>query len=193
LPDCLGARDAPLDVTFISGAFANFRLEQTAFPLHRIHSRRSRSMPAASAECGSKLSPTSTIAQISRRWVASAKAANRMLLRPDDAAPHISVSAPRGRPPVSASTGAIPKETVGATARWRRDAGTTPGMESGELMMGLNGANGEAHVSDFRGFRMPLSPGTRIRLLFASKILLAGIAVVNHRGETRARRGFQQT
>src|SRR5271170_2296281 len=69
----------------------------------------------------------STNAQASCRWVAAAKAANKTLVRPDDAGPHTSVRHPRGSPPVSASISRTPQETIcGAGRTSNRDAGVTP-------------------------------------------------------------------
>src|SRR4051812_2563098 len=52
-----------------------------------------------------------------------------MLVRPDDAGPTISVSAPRGTPPVSASSSVIPNGTISGAGRTSSaEAGFTPGM-----------------------------------------------------------------
>src|ERR1022692_325680 len=90
--------------------------------LQRPHSRRSRSTPAATAEAGSKLSLASTSAHTSRQPVACASAASITPVRPEEAGPVISLSAPRGRPPVSASSAANPVETVSGAARWRSNS-----------------------------------------------------------------------
>src|ERR1035437_3844464 len=87
--------------------------------LQRTHNRRSRSTPAVAAEAGSKLSLASTSAHTSRRPVACASAASITPVRPEETGPAISLSAPRGRPPVSASSAANPVETVSGAARWR--------------------------------------------------------------------------
>ena len=97
-------------------AAPNFR---RGISLQRTHSSRSRSTPAAAAEAGSKLSLASTSAHTSCRRVAPASAASITPVRPDEAGPAISLSAPRGRPPVSASSAATPVETVSGAARSR--------------------------------------------------------------------------
>jgi hypothetical protein len=77
------------------------------------------------ADKGSKLSLTSTSAQACCARVNSANVENNNEVLPDDGGPHISVSAPHGNPPASASTEAIPVETIAGTTRsGNSDAGT---------------------------------------------------------------------
>ena len=87
--------------------------------LQRIHNSRSRSTPAAAAEAGSKRSLASTSTHTSCRRVASPKAASITPVRPEEAGPTISLSAPRGSPPVRASSCAMPMGTVIGAARSR--------------------------------------------------------------------------
>src|SRR5580692_652757 len=69
----------------------------------------------------------STRAHTSCRSVAAARAANKTLVRPDEAGPQISVRHPRGSPPVSASISRTPLGTIcGAGRTSNRDAGVTP-------------------------------------------------------------------
>jgi hypothetical protein len=49
------------------------------------------------------------------------------VVRPEEAGPQISVKQPRGRPPVRASTAAMPLDTISGTGRTaNREAGVTP-------------------------------------------------------------------
>ena len=75
----------------------------------RSHSSRVRSIPASAAEAGSKRSAGSTHATSAPRPVERAQSACASPVRPDDAGPWISDSAPRGRPPaISPSSAATP-------------------------------------------------------------------------------------
>src|SRR5579883_2733330 len=89
------------------------------FP-HRTQSNCSSFTPAASAECGSKLSQPSTSAHASASLVLPAKAETSRVARPEQGGPQISVSAPRGNPPVSESTSETPNGAV--STRIRRGA-----------------------------------------------------------------------
>jgi hypothetical protein len=92
--------------------------------LHRTQSKRPISIPADAAEIGSSASLASTSPQTSPRRVAWVSAVRRMLVRPEEADPQISVRQPRGRPPVSASSSRMPLETISGAGRTsRRDAG----------------------------------------------------------------------
>src|SRR4029077_4197514 len=65
--------------------------------------------------------------QISSRRVAAASAASSKLVRPEDSGPQTSVRHPRGRPPLIASSCAIPQEIVSGAGRIsRREAAVTP-------------------------------------------------------------------
>src|SRR5262245_25191060 len=70
----------------------------------RIHSRRSRSTPAASAELTSSMSSASINATSSPRAVAAAIMRSSMLIRPVDRAPTSSDNWPRGNPPPSCAS-----------------------------------------------------------------------------------------
>src|SRR5215469_864871 len=96
------------------------RGEEELLSLHRSHSRRSRSTPAADADAGSKLSLASTSAHASSRRVAPASAASMTPVRPEETGPVISLRAPRGNPPVKASNLATPVETVRGAAFSRK-------------------------------------------------------------------------
>src|ERR1700683_2367908 len=102
---------------------------------HRTQSNCFSSTPAASAECGSKASHPSISAQASARAVLAAKAENSKLVRPEQAGPKISVSAPRGKPPASESISAMPVETVSTTwrSRYVNGAATRPARASSTL------------------------------------------------------------
>jgi len=92
--------------------------------LHRTQSKRPISIPDDAAEAGSSASLASMSAQTSPQRVAWANAASRMLVRPEDAGPQISVRQPRGRPPVSISSSRMPLDTIsGAGRTFRREAG----------------------------------------------------------------------
>ena len=106
-------------------------------------------MPAAAADSGCKLSPASTRAQISWRRVASARAVSMKLVRPEDARPKISVRAPRGKPPVSASMEEMPLDTIAGAGRTSsREPGTTPwGSSSSRLRPGSGKGPGKGMVS----------------------------------------------
>src|SRR5271154_4416574 len=99
---------------------------------HRTHSNCFSSTPAASAECGSKASHPSISAHASAWAVLAAKAESSKLVRPEQAGPKISVSAPRGKPPASESISAIPVETVSTTwrSRYVNGAATRPARAS---------------------------------------------------------------
>src|SRR5580698_5187334 len=99
----------------------------------RTHKSRSRSTPAAVAEAGSKLSLASTSARTSSRCLAWASAASMTPVRPDEVDPEISLSAPRGSPPVSASRAGTPVEMLIGVSRSRSnkvDARPSPSMDS---------------------------------------------------------------
>src|SRR5437879_6388469 len=114
-------------------AFSNPLKVAARFPElvpHRTHRTRLKSTPAPSADAGWNASLASTTAQNSRLdWppvtCASTESINDVL--PDEPAPQISVSAPRGKPPVlfpvslaiAASTSAIPVENT-STAGFSR-------------------------------------------------------------------------
>src|ERR1700684_1305566 len=83
----------------------------------RTHNNFRNSTPAASAECGSNASPPSISAQASSCAVRALNAASSKLVRPEHEGPKISVSAPRGNPPVNKSISGMPLETV--TTSWR--------------------------------------------------------------------------
>src|SRR6266481_1434487 len=75
-----------------------------------------------------QLQPTleSTSAQTSPSRVARPKAESRMLVRPEEAGPQISVRHPRGKPPVRASSSRMPLETMSGDGRTcKREAGVT--------------------------------------------------------------------
>src|SRR5262245_26194643 len=83
----------------------------------RTHNSCFNSTPAAAADFGSNISVPSTRAHTSSLAVASARIETIADVRPDDGGPKTSVIAPRGSPPVSASSGAIP---VGTRSKTRR-------------------------------------------------------------------------
>ncbi len=82
--------------------------ECSALPPQRIHNSRSSATPAAAADAGSKASLASTNAQNSSRLVACAINECRMLVRPEDAGPKMSVTHPRGMPQSRESMPAMP-------------------------------------------------------------------------------------
>lgn len=82
----------------------------------RTQSNRSKSTPASAADEGSSTSFVSTRAHTSWCVVARTRAESIKLVRPEDAGPKISVIAPRGSPPVTASTSATPVESTSAAA-----------------------------------------------------------------------------
>ena len=97
----------------------------------RSQRRRERSVPAAAAEPGSKRSSGSTSAARAPARVVRARSARRTPVRPEEAGPWISESAPRGKPPSrSASTSPMPVESgrrrssprSGGSSAWRRRA-----------------------------------------------------------------------
>src|SRR5262249_22986167 len=79
------------------------------------HSSRFSSTPAAAADAGSKALLPSMSAHVSSCAVASARIEIMADVRPDVAGPKISVMAPRERPFVTASRGAIPVGTFSTT------------------------------------------------------------------------------
>src|SRR5271156_1261838 len=83
----------------------------------RPHNNFRNSTPAAAAECGSNASPPSINAQDSSCAVRARRAESSKLVRPEHDGPKISVSAPRGKPPVNKSISGMPLETV--TTSWR--------------------------------------------------------------------------
>jgi hypothetical protein len=104
------------------------------FP-HLTQSTRRKSTPAHSADAGSKLSVASIIAQTSWRRVTSAISDIVTLARPDDPCPTISVKAPRGTPPVNASSDAIPNGTMSGAGRTSNaDAGLTADATASALI-----------------------------------------------------------
>ncbi|HEV2114628.1 MAG TPA: hypothetical protein VGR48_01285 [Terriglobales bacterium] len=90
--------------------------------------------------------------------MASASAVSTKLVRPEEAQPKISVSAPRGKPPVIASSEAMPQGTVAVADRAsNRDPGTTPrGSSSRRLRLGSwkGTARGRGVSGDDNGTRM---------------------------------------
>jgi len=80
--------------------------------LHRTHKRRSKSTRALAPDVGSKVSLQSIRAHVSSCPVAKARAESNKLVRPDDAAPWISVIAPRGNPFKTASISETPVGTI---------------------------------------------------------------------------------
>src|ERR1700677_2684252 len=85
----------------------------------RTHNNFRNSTPAASAECGSNASPPSINAQASSCAVRALKAESSKLVRLEHEGPKISVSAPRGNPPVNKSISGMPLETVTTSCRSR--------------------------------------------------------------------------
>ncbi len=98
----------------------------------RTNNNRPSSTPAASAPQGSNASRPSTTAQDSPRRVNPANRETRKLIRPDPAAPVISVKQPRGNPPVSPSISAMPEAAISGIAarRTAKGAETFPRRES---------------------------------------------------------------
>ena len=80
----------------------------SALPPQRIHSKRSSPTPAAAADVGSNASLASTMAQNSSRSVACANREKMRLVRPEETAPKMSVTDPRGMPPNAVSKLWIP-------------------------------------------------------------------------------------
>src|SRR5664279_3423012 len=159
--------------------------------LQRTHSSRSRSTPAAAAEAGSKLSLASTSAHTSRRRVASASAANITPVRPEEAAPAISLSAPRGRPPVSVSSAATPVETVSGAARSRSNSVEERCSPSEDSMRARSLAADGIRTSGGRS-------GYRAGATFAfysptDEILLRGTKVVNPSAKAALRADFRNS
>ncbi len=115
--------------------------------LQRIHSRRSSTTPAALADAGSKLSPASTSAHTSWRCVAAARAEIIMPVRPEETGPVISLSAPRGRPPVSASSSAMPMGTVCGAMRSRSNSvGTSRSLSDDSILARSVAADGMKYL-----------------------------------------------
>src|SRR5271168_3977800 len=85
----------------------------------RTHNNFRNSTPAAAAECGSNASPPSINAQDSSCAVRALKAESSKLVRSEHDGPKISVSAPRGNPPVNKSISGMPLETVTTSRRSR--------------------------------------------------------------------------
>ena len=110
--------------------FCGELLNETSSP-QRTHNRRSRSTLAAANDCGSRVSLASMRAQYSPRRVAAAKAASITLVRPEEAGPQSSVRHPRGRPPVRASSAAMPLLTISG-------AGRISSREAGVMLAGGN-------------------------------------------------------
>ena len=84
----------------------------------RIQSSRGSSTPAAARDNGSRESDTSTNAHASCRPVASASKEKARLVRPEEAGPHNSTSAPRGKPPPSTASSSL--TPLGWTSRMAR-------------------------------------------------------------------------
>jgi len=84
----------------------------------RTHNRRFSETPADAADNGSNASSVSTSAHDSCRSVARARIESSKLVRPEDAGPTISVSAPRGR-----SISSMPLGTVSGSGRVRQSSG----------------------------------------------------------------------
>src|SRR6266566_2514632 len=85
---------------------------RSRLPLQRTHNKRSKSTRAFAADEGSKVSLQSIRAHVSSFSVAKASAESNKLVRPDDAAPWISVIAPRGNPFKRASISGTPVGTI---------------------------------------------------------------------------------
>src|SRR6266478_7061165 len=85
----------------------------------RTQSNFPSAIPAVFPDSGSKLSRASTSAHTSPSAVREAKAESSKLVRPEHAAPQISVIAPRGNPPTKASISGIPVETSSNALRSR--------------------------------------------------------------------------
>ena len=88
-------------------------------PRQRTHNNCCSSTPAASALRGSNESRASINAHTSSCAVLEAKAESSTVVRPEQGGPQISVSAPRGKPPASASISGIPVRTVSTLLRSR--------------------------------------------------------------------------
>src|SRR5207237_4611600 len=71
---------------------------RSRLPLQRTHNKRSKSTRAFAADEGSKVSLQSIRAHVSSCSVAKARAESNTLVRPDDAAPWISVISPLANP-----------------------------------------------------------------------------------------------
>src|SRR2546430_14655133 len=87
---------------------------RSRLPLQRTHNKRSKSTRAFAADEGSKVSLQSIRAHVSSFSVAKASAESNKLIRPDDAAPWISVIAPRGNPFKRASISGTPVGRISA-------------------------------------------------------------------------------
>src|SRR5258707_10707374 len=85
----------------------------------RTQSNFPSAIPAAFPVSGSKLSRASTSAHTSPSAVREAKAESSKLVRPEHAAPQISVIAPRGNPPTNASISDTPVDTNSKALRSR--------------------------------------------------------------------------
>src|ERR1700735_268166 len=144
---------------------------------HRTHSNCFSSTPAACAEWGSKASHPSIRANASAVAVLAAKAESSKLVRPEQAGPKISVSAPRGKPPANESISAMPVETVSTAWRSRYVNGeaTRPARASSTLerkvarFTAISGSGGKNWRSIVFAFSSP------------SEILYESSAVVNSR------------
>jgi hypothetical protein len=127
------------------------------------HSNCFRSIPPASALCGSNASHPSIRAHASAFIVLTLKAENSKLVRPEQGGPKISVSAPRGNPPANASTSEMP---VGTFSAWRsrmvKGAGTRPARQvqlernSAARFAGIAGPMGSPRIQSIFAFCSPL-------------------------------------
>src|SRR5437588_10422222 len=93
---------------------------RSRLPLQRTHNKRSKSTRAFAADEGSKVSLQSIRAHVSFFSVAKARAESNTLVRPDDAAPWISVIAPRGNPFKRSSISSTPVGKLSAGCFSRR-------------------------------------------------------------------------
>src|SRR5260370_25794315 len=85
----------------------------------RTQSNFPSAIPAAVPANGQKLPRAHTSAHTSPSAVREAKAESSKLVRPEHAAPQISVIAPRGNPPTSASISGMPVDTNSNALRSR--------------------------------------------------------------------------
>ena len=120
-PDWAGMRLPPTSRAALSamdgGAEA---VDLGAIAPQRTQSWRLRSMPAAAADSGSRVSEASTQATASPAAVMAAKVDCASVVRPEQAGPTSSVMAPMGRPPSSrASISAMPVAACSRIVRGR--------------------------------------------------------------------------
>ena len=89
------------------------------FPSQRTQRKRENSSPAACAVSGSKVPRASTSAPHSPRCKVKRRREYNKLVRPEETAPEISVSAARGMPPLR-SIASTPLKTGGSSCRGER-------------------------------------------------------------------------